>query len=293
MTKNLAVAMCFAIVACTVACSRKTDTAKAVATPSVSLDHQRAPLGSPIEATYKFVVAGDAPRFTKDYRVFVHFLDSNEELMWTDDHLPPVPVSQWSPGQTIQYSRTVFIPIYPYVGDATVRIGIYSPKERQRLPLAGENNGQRAYKVATINLLPQSENVFLIYKDGWHAAEVSRDNAAVEWQWTKGESTISFRNPRRDATFYLHLDGRPELLERPQKVTITLGDHMIDAFDLVTREEVIRKIPVPAAQFGSADMADLRIRVDQTFVPAKVPAARNNDTRELGVRVFHAFVEPR
>jgi hypothetical protein len=27
-------------------------------------------------------------------------------------------------------------------------------------------------------------------------------------------------------------------------------------------------------------------------VPALIPAAKNRDPRELGIRVFHAFVEP-
>jgi len=37
----------------------------------------------------------------------------------------------------------------------------------------------------------------------------------------------------------------------------------------------------------------LRIGVDKTFVPALVPASTNKDPRELGVRVFHAFIEPK
>jgi hypothetical protein len=274
-------------------CSRRRETVPAVATPSATVSHARAPLGSPVDVTYTFVVAPKAPKFDQDYRVFVHFLDSNEELMWTDDHYPPVPTTQWSPGRRIQYTRTVFIPIYPYVGDATIRMGLYSPRDRKRLPLEGQNNGQRAYKVATINLLPQSENVFLIYKDGWHAAEVARDNAVIEWQWTKGQSTISFRNPKRDATIYVDLDGRPDLFAEPQEVTVRLGEQVIDTFKVTTRDEFIRKVPVTASQFGTADMVDLKISVDKTFIPAKTPAAKSNDVRELGVRIFHAFVEPR
>jgi hypothetical protein len=294
VSNKLLIAALVAFVSIGSDCSRKREDAPAVATPAVSVNHQRAPLGSPVDVTYKFVVAQDAPKLGKNYHVFVHFLDSNEELMWTDDHVPPVPTSQWAPGQTIQYKRTVFIPIYPYVGDATVRIGLYAPDDRVRVPLAGDDNGQRAYKVATLNLMPQSENVFLIYKDGWHGAEVARDNVAVEWQWTKGhESTISFRNPKRDATIYLHLDGRPDLLPRPQKVTVSLGDQVLDSFELATREEVIRKIAVSAAQFGPRDMVDMKILVDETFIPAGLPAAKSPDARELGVRVFHAFVEPK
>jgi hypothetical protein len=33
--------------------------------------------------------------------------------------------------------------------------------------------------------------------------------------------------------------------------------------------------------------------VDQTFVPADVPSLRSSDSRELGIRVFRAYVEPK
>ena len=46
-------------------------------------------------------------------------------------------------------------------------------------------------------------------------------------------------------------------------------------------------LPVTAAQFGSGDVAELVIDVDRTFVPGGA------DTRELGIQVFHAFVEPK
>ena len=30
----------------------------------------------------------------------------------------------------------------------------------------------------------------------------------------------------------------------------------------------------------------------EAFAPAQTPAANSSDTRELGIRVFHVFVEP-
>ena len=44
---------------------------------------------------------------------------------------------------------------------------------------------------------------------------------------------------------------------------------------------------------GDADMAELQIVVDKTFVPVTVTNGASKDPRELGVRVFHAFVDPR
>jgi hypothetical protein len=54
----------------------------------------------------------------------------------------------------------------------------------------------------------------------------------------------------------------------------------------------LKKIPITAAQLGTGEMAELRIDVDQTFVPAKLPGG-SKDYRELGIRVYHAFIEPR
>jgi len=250
------------------------------------------PLGSPVEVTYKFTVANDAPKIGENYRVFVHFLDSDKERMWTDDHDLPVPTTQWKPGQIIEYTKTMFVPIYPYLGPATVLMGLYSQASNSRLPLAGENNGQRAYTVGKLELLPQTENVFVMFKDGWHAAENPPDNSAVEWQWTKKEATLSVRNPKKDVTLYLHLDS-PGVFTEPQHVAVTLGDQTIDSFTIQPKQELIRKAPITAAQLGGADTVELKITVDKTYVPAVITNGANRDPRELGVRVFHAYVQPK
>src|SRR6266540_4250097 len=107
------------------ACRRKEAPAPPVATPSVTLNHDRAPLGSPLDITYKFVVANDA-RFAEDLRVMAHVVDADGQMMWDDDHNPPVPTTQWKPGQTVEYTRTVFVRVYPYVGEASIQVGLYS-----------------------------------------------------------------------------------------------------------------------------------------------------------------------
>ena len=61
-------------------CRRKESPAPPVATPSLTLNHSRTALGSPIEITYKFVVSDDA-KFDQDYRVMVHVMDTDDELM--------------------------------------------------------------------------------------------------------------------------------------------------------------------------------------------------------------------
>jgi hypothetical protein len=289
MTSRLLLTAALAAVA--VGCGRAADTSSApLATPAVSVNHTRVPLGSPIEVTYKFEVAPSA-RFDRDYRVLVHFLDADDELMWTDDHVPPRPTSSWKPGETIEYTRTVFVPLYPYIGEAGMAVGLYAPGTNERAPLAGETIGQRAYRVARLRLQPQTDNVFLAFLDGWHGPETAADNQSIEWQWTRKEGVLRFRNPKRNAVFYLHYDTQPSMFDSPQTVTISLGGEVIDTFQASAPDEAIRKVAIRAAQFGPDDVVVIRVAVDKTFVPALVsPGSR--DSRELGIRVFHAFVEP-
>ena len=273
------------------ACRQKEAPAPAVATPSVSLNHEKAPLGSPIDITYKFVVANDA-HFDEDYRVLVHVVDADDELIFAFDHNPAVPTSQWKPGQTIEYTKTVFIPIYPYVGEASIQVGLHSTVNQKRLPLAGEDIGQNAYRVARIQLQPQTENVFTVFKDGWHPAEVAEHNATVEWQWTKKAATLTFKNPKKDSVFYFDVDNPGSVFNEPQQVRITMNDQVVDEFTLQPKQPELRKIPLKADQLGTKDVSELVVTVDKTYVPAVVMSS-SKDPRELGVRVFHAFVDTR
>ena len=65
-------------------------------------------------------------------------------------------------------------------------------------PSRARTAGFREYKVATIELLPQTENIFLVYKEGWHNPETHPENPSVERTWTKKEALISFKNPKKD-----------------------------------------------------------------------------------------------
>jgi hypothetical protein len=286
MPKRVRLLICIAALGALAACSGSKDSDPPVATPTLTLNHNRVPIGSPAKLTYSFQVADNAA-FDGDYWVFVHVLDPEGERLWTDDHLPPTPTSQWKPGQKIEYTRTIFVPNYPYIGEAIVRLGLYRQDTGKRLALNATEASRREYVVMKFQLLPQSENIFLIFKEGWHPAEVAADNPAAEWQWTKKTATLSFKNPRRDAVFYLEYDARTDLFPTPQKVTVKLGEHTLGSFAADSRERKLMTFPVAAAQLGQGDMSEIIIDVDQTFTPS------GGDTRELGIRVFHAFVDPR
>ena len=270
-------------------CARKADTAPPLVTPSATVTPADAAIGSPIELKLRFVVAPGA-RFDQDYMLFVHFMDTDRELMWTDDHQPPVPTSQWKADSTIEYSRDVFIPKFPYVGDTRVEVGLVSPKTGERVAMAGDNKGQRSIQVASFNLRLQSDNLFVVFKDGWQDTETSSEGVGVEWQWSKKEGTLAFRNPGRDAVFYLQADQPARV--GPQQVEVRIGSAVVDRFTLEPGGRELRKTPIAKAQFGDGETVEIVVAVDKTFVPALLPALGSTDSRELGIRVFRAFVQP-
>jgi hypothetical protein len=280
------------------ACS-KNDATPPVASISLTTSSKRVALGSPVEITYKFQVAPDA-KIDGDYRVFVHVNRDDGTTIWNDDHELPAgkATSTWKPGQTIEYTRTRFVPSFSYVGQATIQMGLY--RDNVRLPLSGPDpadreSRERAYKVATLELLPRSENVQVIRLNGWHKVEYAADDAGIDWQWMQKQGTLSFRNnPRRDVLFYLEFDGRSDLFqEKPQTVTVYVGNEAVSTFGVPPIGSTsLQKIPITAAQLGTGEMAEIRLDVDQTFVPARLPGG-SKDQRELGIRVYHAFIEPR
>lgn len=272
----------------------KADATPPVAVVSVTPARPRVASGAPIDLTYKFDVAPGAA-ITGDYRVFVHVLAADGQTLWNDDHDPAVPTSRWKPGQTIQYTRTTFVPTGLHTDSATIEVGLY--RDNDRLPLestdtAARDAGSRAYRVASLQLGPESDNVFLIYKSGWYPLEFSSGEPAASWAWTQKSAVLAFRNPRADATLLLDVGARPDLFPgQPQQVTVSAGGHALETFAADSVDPALHRVAIPAAAMGTGDMAEVHIDVDRTFRPAA--GAGGRDDRDLGVQVYHLFLDGR
>jgi hypothetical protein len=138
----------------------------------------------------------------------------------------------------------------------------------------------------------QTDDLSVVFRDGWHAVEVADEFSGPEWQWSRKDATLSFRNPRRDVRVYLQLDQPSAAFAEPQRVEVLAGSEVVDSFLLPPGRMELRRIQVAASQLGTAETAELTISVDKTFVPAAVPALKSTDSRELGIRVFRASVQP-
>ena len=260
--------------------------AEPVAVPSFETNTTQVPIGGPVEATLTFSVLPGAV-FEDDYRVLLHFLSDDGELMWVADHDPPRPTTEWQPGGTVEYTRTILVPLCPYRGAANVHVGLYSMEDGTRLPLDGDHVGQLAYRVGAHSLLPPTDNTRLTYTSGWHLIE--HDSTCVRWRWSEKIGVIVFENPRRDSLLYVNLDNGDARDDEPRTLTVSVGDRLADSFALVPGN-MVREIPLSAALLGSTNEVELRLEVDRAFVPAELPDSDNPDTRTLGVRVLGAYL---
>ena len=263
-----------------------------MATPSVSLSRDKVPLGSPIDITYKFVVAPDA-KFTQNYRVMVHVVDPNEELMWTDDHDPPIADDRWKPGQTIEYTRTVFVPAYPYVGEATIQLGLYSKAsraapaaERRRCGPAGVQGRTRAARAA------ERGRVLSLQRRLAPGGSRPSTTPMVEWHWTKKVGDAGRQESRRKTVVLLSGTRQPR--RNLRGAAAGHGEHRAqDARPVhAARREatLLRKIALPAAALGTDE--NVRHSPSRSIRPScrASLSPTSKDPRELGVRVFHAAV---
>lgn len=271
------------------ACSSP-DNAPGVATPTVTVP-ERATIGGLISVTYRFDIPATAPAFAHDYTVFVHAVNEGGTRVWTADHQPPQPTTSWRPGSVVEYTRPMRVPRSAKPGRITLQLGLYRPGAGDRLPLSGDSADRRAYRVARFDVQPAAAGPpDVLFAEGWHGPEVPRDPQALEWRWSKRDATVLLRNPKRDSVVLMELD-QPIPLGRPQTVDIVIGSEVVDTFE-PTAQIVPRRIPVSAATLGADDFVKLTLRVDHSFVPARLPRATSTDTRELGVRVFSVDISP-
>jgi hypothetical protein len=284
-----AVALALVPLALSGACKRKPTEANDIAA-SMSFNRPRAPLGSAIEVTYSWTTGPNFKALNQNYRALSHFLDSHKVPLFTDDHVPVPAPSSWEPNKTYTYQRTVFIPVYPYVGPVQVVMGLYPASGGgERVAMKGEDVGLRAYKVATLELLPQTDNIFLVYKDGWHNPESAPQNPGLERTWTKKDALVSFKNPKKDIVIYLEADTNAKAFDAPPVLTMIVNNKVGATVPIESSEVFTRKVRVKAADLGNEEWTDLRLAMNQSFVP-KLKGVNTHDDRELGVMVYHLYV---
>jgi len=102
------------------------------------------------ERSFRYVMAWHANEPTpKPMHIFVHFCSpsDSDEIVFQDDHAPPVPTDQWK--GTIRITRTVELP-EKADGDYPFMVGLYGPGGR--LGLRGRQTGGSRILVGTLRV---------------------------------------------------------------------------------------------------------------------------------------------
>jgi len=239
--------------------------------------------GGPIEVEYTITKLAGGSTIPSDAWVFVHMLDASGTLLWTDDHQPAA-LSAGSGDAPVVYRRTMFVPRTTPTGRVRIEAGLFSRADGARIPTAPGNPATGGFDVG-----PDAEALFVVFGDGWHAAERVPQQQANEWRWSKGDAQLSFRHPRRDVELALEVD-QPVHSVGVQTVELRAGSDLLATFNVEPGVRLVHTVSLPNARMGSGSMVELNLHVQPTFVPAHVPNLTSSDTRELGVRVFNVHV---
>ena len=262
---------------------------KAFISPRVETNKKSVEMGTPIEVQYSFQTSGDYPGLKKDLTVFVHFLDARNTIRFVDDHVPPQLTNQWKAGNTYTYSRTIFIPENIPSGEYTIELGMYTPSGKgERFALNAKRISERSYDVGHLSIVKPRSDLQPVYLDGWYQEEREKNDDWYHWRWISKKATMLAPNPHTDALFYLKADTDPQRFKEPPVVRLVLNGRNVDEFPIEGSEPTIKKYAFSKSQLGENDKVEVKIEVNQSFVPASDGIA--TDKRELSIRVYSLYL---
>ena len=279
--------MAAAVLLAPLACTEEREPVAAVA---LATDRVEVPRGRHFSISYRFSAFPGIASLEGDHEVLVHFLDDEQRLMWRDDHFPPRPTTDWQPGEAIHYTRRVTPPLYPYVGEATIAVGLYSPSTNARLPLLADALGDRLYRGAVVTFAPRQDNHLLLYGNGWHDEEYD-STTNRRWRWTSDQSILEFRNPRSNAMLYLEVDPPPPgAVATSQRLQVRVAERVLHEVSIEPNGSRFLELPLSAMQLGDGDIVTLDLVVEPSFVPSTLGGG-STDERRLGVRVDYVYID--
>ncbi len=239
------------------------------------------------DVQYKWKTQSDFVKLGKDYTVFVHFWHGSN-LLFQDDHVPPLPTSRWEPGQEYKYERRIYIPSFidefdpKFKGEEALRmvVGLYNPFDR---------TGQSKLEILTQKLRvlpPPPDAPEISYEGGWYDLEIDPAAPLKQWRWSGPEGRCLIDNPHRDALLVVRGGVNKDALPN-QKVIFKINDLIVDEF--VPAESTFEKsYNIKKEMLGEKDSFIFIATCDQTFIPARL-YPQSKDERELGIQVSFIY----
>lgn len=259
-------------------------------TPSLSFNKRVATTGGMIKAKYTFSISPKAKIPDYNGTIFVHFVDADGNIAFTDDHQPEKKLTTWKQGETISYERLIFIPSEILPGEYNIRLGIYDPQgKKDRFPLNAKEYKDKAYEVATL-IIKTPPWELIKFQDGWYDLERSAEDPFIQWRWTKKNAIAYLLNPLKNSKLYIEFEANPSDYEGNSiNITFKINDNILDQISFEKQEKLLKIYNLTKEKMGIDKYIKFEIESDKTFIPSKI--AKASDNRELGIRIYKIILD--
>jgi len=251
------------------------------------------PAGSPLDIGFTWTPGPGFETPADDYRVFVHVVDPDGNIVEQDDHFPPLPTSQWTAGEPVTYRRLVY-PAPDFRPDyVDFYVGLYDGREGgEQVATMRDSGFHNRPLVHTVVIRGDDQGGLPVPVEGWNEKEVSLSAESKhhqQWQWMRKTGVVAFGNPRGPSTLHLRAQSPVDFLGGPQTVTLRIGDREIAEFEVSDGAPYLQRFEIPADALGDGDWIEITLEVNEAFVPAQIDS-ESADTRELGLQVFSIYL---
>ena len=247
-------------------------------------------LGEPLDIGFVWTPASEFGAPADDYRVFVHMIDPDGNILLQDDHYPPQPTSQWRAGQVEEYRRWYDPPNSIEAEYLDFVVGLYSADMRTRIR---DTDGDWVEGVQVHRVTVRADDVsgIPLYMEGWHPPERVEEpgpREPREWRWSQQTARAVFTNPHKDAVLHLRAHG-PSDEVGAQVVVLRIGDNEVANVAVNGADEFLERIVILASAMGDNEWVELNLEVTPALVPQELDPSSQDD-RELGLQVFSMYL---
>lgn len=250
------------------------------------------PAGSPFDIGYTWTPGERFEAPADDFRIFVHLVDPDGKFIAQDDHFPPLPTSQWSAGETVEYRRDwIYLDPDLRLDYVDFYIGMYD--DEGQVGTMHEGRFQNRPLTHSVIVRTNDQGGIPVYVEGFQDREMSltvEDVYRQEWRWMGRRGVVAFGNPRGPSTLHLRAVSPVDVLEGgTQTVTIKVGERVIGQYEATDSSPHMMRFEVLGEGLGDGDWVELTIEVDKQFVPALVDEG-SDDIRELGLQIYWMYL---
>lgn len=245
-----------------------------------------------VKMNYDFKINKEFKSLDNDYSVFVHFWRvKTKEMLLQDDHQPSKFFNLWKSGDSIKYTRVVFLPKFldeydvdfEGIEEVKVTVGLYKSKdgnESKKYILF-----EKVFDVESASLNAPE----LIYDEGWNQPEFDakiKDPDTRSWRWTKKKAVCIVQNPHKESLLVIR-GGVDKAKIENQKVIFKINDQLLDEF-IPESARFEKEYKISPNKMGTEDEFKLVIETDQTFIPSELDP-NVTDNRELGMQIYFLY----